>query len=168
MTSTESRVYVGTYHKYNSGSIKGRWLDLDDYSDKEEFLTAAAELHDDEDDPELMFQDWEGLPAGMIGESSIEEDVWEWLELSDDDKQLLRIARECHYPDTTIETAREAYQGTADNEADFAQDYAERDGETVQSWLVVDWQQTWESSLRHDYTSHYDSETGSYYFFCFR
>lgn len=25
------RIYVGTYAKYSSGSIKGAWLDLEDY-----------------------------------------------------------------------------------------------------------------------------------------
>jgi hypothetical protein len=26
------RIYVGTYAKYNAGSIAGAWLDLDDYA----------------------------------------------------------------------------------------------------------------------------------------
>jgi antirestriction protein len=51
---SESRVYVGTYGKYNTGSIKGAWLNLADYADKEAFLTACTELHKDESDPELM------------------------------------------------------------------------------------------------------------------
>ncbi|MDO8250269.1 MAG: antirestriction protein ArdA [Rhodoferax sp.] len=28
--STKPRVYVGTYAKYNEGSIEGGWLDLED------------------------------------------------------------------------------------------------------------------------------------------
>ena len=28
------QVYVGTYAKYNSGSIEGAWLDCEDYSSK--------------------------------------------------------------------------------------------------------------------------------------
>ena len=35
-TLSEARVYVGTYGKYNNGSLFGAWLDLSDYSDKEE------------------------------------------------------------------------------------------------------------------------------------
>jgi len=50
-----SKVYVGTYHKYNNGSIDGDWLDLSEYSNKQDFLEACAELHQDENDPELMF-----------------------------------------------------------------------------------------------------------------
>ena len=31
------RVYVGTYAKYNNGSIFGEWLTLGDYENAEEF-----------------------------------------------------------------------------------------------------------------------------------
>ena len=51
------KVYVGTYAKYNNGNLFGEWLELDDYSDEDEFLEACRELHSDEEDPELMFQD---------------------------------------------------------------------------------------------------------------
>ena len=45
---SEAKVYVGTYAKYNNGSLSGAWLDLSDYSDKEEFYEACRELHKDE------------------------------------------------------------------------------------------------------------------------
>ena len=66
------KLYVGTYHKYNCGSIYGKWIDLDDFSNKNEFLSACFEVHKDEDDPELMFQDvecefgWERQLYGSI------------------------------------------------------------------------------------------------------
>ena len=47
-TLSEARVYVGTYGKYNNGSLFGAWLDLSDYSDKEDFYEACRELHKDE------------------------------------------------------------------------------------------------------------------------
>ncbi|MFT2869362.1 antirestriction protein ArdA, partial [Escherichia coli] len=34
---TTPSVYVGTYHKYNCGSIAGAWLDLTDFDSSEEF-----------------------------------------------------------------------------------------------------------------------------------
>ena len=46
---SEAKVYVGTYGKYNNGSLSGAWLDLSDYSDKEEFYEACRELHKDEE-----------------------------------------------------------------------------------------------------------------------
>ena len=45
---SEARIYVGTYAKYNDGSIEGKWFDLSDFSDKDEFYEACKELHADE------------------------------------------------------------------------------------------------------------------------
>jgi antirestriction protein len=75
---TAPRLYVGTYAKYNSGSIKGAWLALTDFDDREAFLAACRELHKDETDPELMFQDSENIPAGLYSESTC-PDLWEIL-----------------------------------------------------------------------------------------
>lgn len=72
------RVYVGTYHKYNSGSIAGAWLNIADYKDKSEFLAACRALHKDESDPEFMFQDYEGIPSWFVRESSIDAELWSW------------------------------------------------------------------------------------------
>ena len=63
-TLSAASVYVGTYAKYNNGSLFGAWLNLSDYSDKEEFYEACRELHKDEEDAEYMFQDWENVPEG--------------------------------------------------------------------------------------------------------
>lgn len=76
------RIYVGTYGKYNNGSLEGEWLDLEDYSSKEEFLEACQELHG-EGEHEFMFQDWEDVPAAWVGESWISGDAWKFLELKD-------------------------------------------------------------------------------------
>lgn len=60
-----AKVYVGTYKKYNSGSIKGAWLDLSDYETYQDFLKACRDLHKDESDPEYMIQDCECFPDGL-------------------------------------------------------------------------------------------------------
>ena len=88
---SEAAVYVGTYRKYNEGSIKGKWLKLEDYADYEDFLKAAQELHADEEDPELMFQDFEGFPRHYYNESSLDKDLWDWLALDEDDRELLEV-----------------------------------------------------------------------------
>ena len=75
-TLSEARVYVGTYGKYNNGSLFGTWLNLSDYLDKEDFYEACRELHKDEEDAEFMFQDWENVPEGLIGESWISENFF--------------------------------------------------------------------------------------------
>lgn len=79
-TSRTPRIYVGTYRKYNNFSIEGKWLNLSDYSDREEFYEACKELHKDGTDPEFHFQDWEDLPKFMISESSLDECIFDYLE----------------------------------------------------------------------------------------
>lgn len=80
----DAAVYCGTYAKYNDGSIAGEWLKFSDYSDASEFMQACADLHEDEDDAEFMFQDFEYLPDFLYSESLSESDVEEiynYLEL---------------------------------------------------------------------------------------
>jgi antirestriction protein len=123
------RVYVGTYGKYNSGSIAGKWLDLEDYADKDNFLKACAELHKGEHDPEFMFQDYEGIPEGMISESHVDEELWDWIGLDDDDRELLKVYKSLGISDdATIENARDAFYGKYKDEEDFAYEYVESTG----------------------------------------
>lgn len=123
-----SKVYVGTYCKYNNGSIQGDWLDLEDYDDKEDFIKACLELHSDEDDPELMFQDWEEIPSRYITESSIDEDLWEWLKLSEDERAIVSTYFEEVDQSSSPEHALEAYDGEHDSEEDWARDFWEQTG----------------------------------------
>lgn len=166
MTTTTARIYVGTYAKYNAGSIAGQWLDLSDYADKDAFLAACAELHKDESDPEFMFQDMEGIPNGLASESSVEAELWDWLDLDESDKSILSMYRE-YYNEGTIEEARDAYAGTANSEADFAQEQAEETDsipKDLPAWIVIDWEASWNCNLRHDYFTAKD-EDGSLHFF---
>ncbi|MEC4094988.1 antirestriction protein ArdA [Myroides odoratimimus] len=75
-----SKVYVGTYAKYNNGSIKGQWIELSNFSSLDEFYEFCAELHSDETDPEFMFQDWENIPSELISESSLSENIFSIIE----------------------------------------------------------------------------------------
>jgi antirestriction protein len=123
-----ARIYVGTYKKYNEGSIKGTWLDLEDYSDKDAFLTACAELHKDEEDPELMFQDYEDFPKAYYNESSVPDELFDFLELDKDDQELLSVYLEHVDGSADISTARDAFMGHADTMADWAASWLEDTG----------------------------------------
>lgn len=74
---TEASIYVGTYAKYNAGSLFGKWFDLSDFADKDEFIEACKEYHKNEDDPELMFQDYENIPKELVSESWLSENFFE-------------------------------------------------------------------------------------------
>lgn len=123
-----SKVYVGTYRKYNNGSIQGDWLDLEDYDNKAEFYEACLELHSDEEDPELMFQDWEEIPRRYITESSIEEDLWDWLKLSPQEREIASTYLEEVDHSADLEVALEAFDGEHDSEVDWAADFWDQTG----------------------------------------
>jgi len=172
-TNTSPRVYVGTYGKYNSGSIAGAWLDLADYGDVEEFYQACRELHKGEYDPEFMFQDWENIPSGFIHESGFNdpEGLWEWIALDEDERELVTLYRDNVDQDASFEKARDRYYGQYDSEKDFAIEYthntaAESDFDSIENRLgiVIDWQATWDSLLRFDFTA--VRHNGETWFFC--
>lgn len=69
------KVYVGTYAKYNSGSIAGGWISLKSCKNYDDFLKKCYALHRDEREPELMVQDTDDFPDGLsCGESFGEEE----------------------------------------------------------------------------------------------
>ena len=81
-------VYVGTYAKYNGGSVAGDWLDLDDYASYGSFVEACKKLHADEEDPELMFQDWETSWTREISETGVSSSLWD---LPEDDHECMLL-----------------------------------------------------------------------------
>ena len=124
---TTPRIYVGTYAKYNNGSIQGEWLDLDDYNDKDDFIEACLELHDDEEDPELMFQDWENIPDAFISESSIDPDFWEYMNSDhDEDAKAAYLACFGEWDESDFE---ERYRGQYDSFTDLAEQLLDETGE---------------------------------------
>jgi antirestriction protein len=157
-----ARVYVGTYHKYNEGSLAGEWLDLGDYSDEGEFLAACAELHEDEEDPEFMFQDIEygNVPESLIGESWVSDELWALAEAVDNSHLEPEIiaAYANHvggdFDSSAVSDAEEAYQGEFDSDEDFAREMAEQTGSLKEneSWpyYCIDWE--WAArELMYDY-----------------
>jgi antirestriction protein len=122
-TATRTAVYVGTYAKYNDGNLAGEWLDLEDYTDKQDFLAACKELHKDEADPEFMFEDWEGIPDGMIGECFIEDAAFEFVQLEEKDRAIVRAYREYVDQSASADDAIEAYRGTYESPADYAESF---------------------------------------------
>ena len=144
-TSVEFRIYVGTYAKYNDGSLFGKWMDLSDYIDLKDFYEACLELHQDEEDPELMFQDWEYIPDFLISESSLNENTFRYMEevtgMDDDRARALEIYCKdiASWPDNEkdfeeiLEEFNESYQGyfagsMKDPAEEFAYQYIEDNG----------------------------------------
>lgn len=117
------KVFVGTFKKYNEEGAVGEWLDLTDYVDHEEFIDACKELHKDEEDPELMFSDYECFPDAFYDECSIHEDLWKWMELTDTEREVYAAyVNNCgtNNFDSDWRLAQEAYQGEFETMKEFA------------------------------------------------
>ena len=150
----EHRVYVGTYAKYNNGSIAGKWLDLADYTDNEEFYEACKELHSDESDPEFMFQAWEGISSRFINRLGIEIGYWDWVEIVEASHYGDEVFNAAADLDIDADMVEELYCGEHDSDIAFAQDMAEQTGlidETL-AWPhnCIDWERA-ARDLMYDY-----------------
>ena len=117
-------VYVGTYAKYNDGSLFGVWVDLVKCGDYNTFMDVCHNLHADEVDPELMYQDYECFPSAWYSESGIDEDTFdkiiEYADMDDDDRDAFDEFSEA-FGNDCVENFRERYMGKYDSEKDFAE-----------------------------------------------
>ena len=81
-TNVVCEIYVGTYGKYNHGSLAGQWVDLTQFQNYDEFMEFCKELHKDEPDAEFMFQDntCDFVFTDMIDEYGVDEKVFEAIQ----------------------------------------------------------------------------------------
>lgn len=161
------RVYIGTYEKYNNGSLRGGWVDLADCAgDMDAFFDACKAIHSDETDPEFMVQAWEDAPPHFARLEHVPQAALDFAALDEDDQALLAAYIDICGADnaTTIDTARDYLIGTYHSEKDAADtivsDAIEAHGLDLPCWLVTDFQATWQCNLRHDYSS---GESGGYF-----
>ena len=117
-------IYVGTYEKYNNGSLAGNWLKLTDYDDLDDFYKACHELHKDESDPELMFQDYEYIPKSMIGESWIDPQFYDFIDTVDFSCIDLDVYIEAVNNGLDWNDLESKYYGEFDSDSDFTFEYA--------------------------------------------
>jgi len=162
MSTDNPSIYVGTYAKYNNGSLFGKWLDLTEYSDCAEFYEACAELHKGESDPEFMFQDWENIPDQYISESGISQEYWDYLETIEGsylDAEVFEAAADL---DISVDMVEELYQGEYNSDSDFAYDMAEQlgylDKDVSWPYTCIDWDYA-ARELMYDY-----GESSGHYF----
>lgn len=136
-------IYVGTYAKYNSGSLDGKWFDLEDYADKDEFIEACQEFHDrdnpvDEDgdvipaEHEFMFQDHEEIPAHFISESWIDPDFWEYMEYEDHNNGEAKAAYMALFDKWDESDFEERFRGEYDSWEAMAEELLEETGDLEQ------------------------------------
>ena len=124
-TSGNPAVYVGTYHKYNCGSLYGMWVDLSTFFDYDEFMEFCYQLHCDEEDPEFMYQDYDNFSSEWYDESCMDEvtfdKIQEYAGMSEEDRKMFDAFTENYGEGYTIEDVRERFQGEWDSEEEFAE-----------------------------------------------
>ena len=57
--------------------MQGEWVSLSNFYDLDGFLEYCAEIHEDEEEPEYMFQDWENIPEAFIDEGHLDSNFFE-------------------------------------------------------------------------------------------
>ncbi|RLM11786.1 antirestriction protein [Gibbsiella quercinecans] len=129
MSVTNPAVYVGTYHKYNCGSLYGKWLDLTDFEGEDDFWETCRELHAGEEDPEFMFQDWEGIPSQFASEFSVNwEFVTAFRQAQDEGRADAFVAWAGYLGECDYDAFDGAYYGEAESEEGFTHEYVNDHG----------------------------------------
>ena len=155
-----ARAYVGTYAKYNEGSIAGAWIDLEGFTDAEQFQAVCAELHKDEEDPEIMIQDFEGFPKRYYSESGLGDALFEYLAIDQSDRELLEAFLDAGF-DGDLSDAQDRYAGRFAQDEEFAQELLEDSEDYLRDiphYIIIDWEAT-ARNIMYDYTS----ENGHYF-----
>lgn len=146
----EPAVYCGTYGKYNNGSIDGMWIDLTSFYDYNEFVEFCERLHADEEDPELMFQDYEGFPKNWYYESLMDESTFdkiiEYADLDENMQEAYEAYLEHWDCNADLREVQERYQGHYDSPEDFAEQLYNEIYE-IPDFIIgfIDWSAVWRS-----------------------
>lgn len=117
-------VYCGTYAKYNDASLNGMWVDISTFDTYEEFTDFCRAIHADEEDPELMFQDFQEFPKRWYSESGLGSDdfdhIKEYVEMQERyDREALDA-----YLDYTCEPDLSRFEDRYVGEYDSEESYA--------------------------------------------
>lgn len=129
------RVYVGTYGKYNGGSLAGGWIALKDCKDYKQFLSKCRALHKGERDPEYMIQDSEGFPDGL--------DCMEWLSEQDFNDVMQACSEEKEEEVSITDRLRAALLKQLDGAP-----AAKEDGNSMMDEFMKEWEKVWPNDKR--------------------
>ena len=128
--SDEPALYCGTYGKYNTGNLRGMWVNVSTFDSYEDFENFCKAIHADEDDPELMFQDGENIPDSLCHESMGEEEfdnLLKYCELCDEYNVLAVDDFLEFYKPEYLDMMPDAYEGVYCSREEFAEEKANED-----------------------------------------
>ena len=101
------------------------WVDVSTFDSYEDFVNFCLAIHADEEDPELMYQDFENMPDSLYHESMGEEGfnkIAEYCELCDE--YSVEAVDDFLEWDSTedLDNMHDAYVGVYDSREDFARE----------------------------------------------
>ena len=124
-TSGNPALYVGTYHKYNCGSLYGMWVDLTSFLDYDDFMEFCHLLHIDEEDPEFMYQDYENFSSEWYSESCFDEvtfdKIIEYGNMDEEDRNMFNAFTDNYGEDYPLDEIRQRFHGKWDSELEYAE-----------------------------------------------
>ena len=128
--SDSPALYCGTYGKYNTGNFRGMWVDLSTFDSYEDFLNFCKAIHADEEDPELMYQDFANMPDCFYRESMGEEEFNNLLKYCDlcDEYNVFAVDDFLKfYKPEYLDMMPDAYEGVYCSREEFAEEKADED-----------------------------------------
>jgi antirestriction protein len=115
-------VYIADLEAYNNGRLVGKWFNLLDYSDADEFNEAVADFLKETGAEEYAVHDFENIPRSMqseyLGVKDFEE-IYEMIDLARDKDLPLEVVMEVTHE--LGESAVDEFYGVYDSEEDFAE-----------------------------------------------
>ena len=123
-------LYCGTYGKYNEGNLGGMWVNVSTVGSYEDFINFCKAIHADENDPELMYQDFANMPRSLYHESMGAEEFENILKYCDlcDEYNVLAVDDflELYKPED-LDMMSYSYVGVYDSREEFAEEKAIED-----------------------------------------
>ena len=128
--SDSPALYCGTYGKYNAGNFNGMWVNVSTFDSYEDLKAFCLAIHADEEDPELMYQDYANMPGSLYHESMREEafnNIKEYCELCDEyNVSAVDDFLELYMPED-LDRMPDAYVGVYDSREEFAEEKADEE-----------------------------------------
>ena len=141
ITRHDPQMYVSTWGEYNSGSGKGKWITLTDFSSYNDFVEYCKKLFPTEKHPEFMIQDTMYMPDWKKDYKWITEEEFDFLteeysELDDTEKEAYDTYVYLTGNFTDIDGFRDSYMGEFTSGEEYA-DYCISEGIFDDDYLLM-------------------------------
>lgn len=162
------RICVQSLSDYNNGRLIYKWMDMDDFSNEEEFYTAIQTwlegLGDDQygqPREEWHFADWEGdCMSVFCSEHGLDDDYWTLLEVAENSHLELEVFLAGYEENIPLESIEDAYIGEFEDDIEYVEHLIEDGSIQIPEHLEI---YINKEMLARDYTMDVYSNNGHYF-----